>query len=62
MQMSKDDAEATAFLETKKDVWSSTVPLKEIVGKESGFDALFFVGGHGRGYPPGLVVASGDSG
>lgn len=48
MEMFKSDEEAVSFLETKKDVWSGTTALKDLVGKEGGFDALFFVGGHGR--------------
>lgn len=42
---------ATTFLEQEKPLWTNTLKLKEIVGREAEFDAVYFVGGHGRTFP-----------
>lgn len=36
------------FLETKQSLWENTQKLGDFVGRESEFDAVFYVGGHGR--------------
>ena len=48
IKRSQGDEAAETFLANRKDVWQGTVPLSEIVGKEGEFEAVFFVGGHGR--------------
>ncbi|OPB43266.1 ThiJ/PfpI family protein [Trichoderma guizhouense] len=42
----KDDA-SVKFYETKKHLWENTVALKDLQGKASEFDAIFYPGGHG---------------
>lgn len=50
MQMSAGDDVALAFMEKEKHVWTNTVKLKDLVGREGEFAGMFFVGGHGRMY------------
>lgn len=50
MQMSAGDDAALAFMEKEKHVWTNTVKLKDLVGREGEFAGIFFVGGHGRMY------------
>ena len=49
VESSKDDV-SVDFLETKQNVWKKTQKLDEFVGKAKEFDAVFYVGGHGRKY------------
>jgi putative intracellular protease/amidase len=46
--MFKEDAESKKFLEEKKSLWENTEKLSDYVGKADQFDAIFYVGGHGR--------------
>jgi putative intracellular protease/amidase len=48
--MSAGDDAALAFMEKEKHVWTNTVKLKDLVGREGEFAGMFFVGGHGRMY------------
>jgi hypothetical protein len=48
VQMSAGDDAALAFMEKEKHVWTNTVKLKDLVGREGEFAGMFFVGGHGR--------------
>jgi hypothetical protein len=50
--MSAGDDAALAFMEKEKHVWTNTVKLKDLVGREGEFAGMFFVGGHGRMYIP----------
>lgn len=45
--MFKEDPSCTNFLNNHKSVWENTLPLSEVVGRASEFDAIFFPGGHG---------------
>jgi putative intracellular protease/amidase len=48
VSMFEKDEEAQRFLREKKEMWKHTVKLSDLVGKSSQFDAIFYVGGHGR--------------
>ena len=49
-------AMATArFLAEQKPLWTNTHTLAEMVPRAGEFDALFYVGGHGRTYLPSLL-------
>jgi len=50
VEMFKDDV-SVEFLNTKQDVWKKTQKLDDFLGKAKDFDAIFYVGGHGRMYP-----------
>jgi putative intracellular protease/amidase len=45
--MFKADPVCTKFLESKKDLWENTKPLKDFVGRAAEFDAILYPGGHG---------------
>jgi putative intracellular protease/amidase len=44
----KSDASATKFLNTKEALWKNTHKLSEFIGHANEYEAIFFVGGHGR--------------
>ena len=44
----KEDAEASKFLKEKESLWKNTTKLSDYLGKADQFDAIFYVGGHGR--------------
>ncbi len=44
----KDDEESSKFLKEKASLWKNTEKLSSFIGKAKDFDAIFFVGGHGR--------------
>jgi hypothetical protein len=44
----KEDAESTKFLKEKESLWKNTEKLSSFIGKADQFDAIFYVGGHGR--------------
>jgi putative intracellular protease/amidase len=50
IQLNKDDAYCTEFLNTKQSLWTETEKLSEFVGKASEFEAIFVVGGFGPMY------------
>lgn len=39
------------FLKEQESLWTNTVKLSDVVSRVSEFDAIFYVGGHGRMYP-----------
>lgn len=47
VEASKDDKVSTDFLK-KEHLWKDTVKLESLVGKAKEYDAIFYVGGHGR--------------
>ncbi|POR35887.1 Glyoxalase 3, partial [Tolypocladium paradoxum] len=49
-EMFKADESSANLFKNHKSVWESTKPLKDFVGRSSGFDALFYPGGHGPMY------------
>jgi hypothetical protein len=46
--MFKSDATSTKFLAEQKALWTNTHKLSDILPRADEFDALFYVGGHGR--------------
>lgn len=48
VEMFKEDAEAVKFLKEKEALWKNTDKLSKYLGKAAEFDAIFYVGGHGR--------------
>jgi putative intracellular protease/amidase len=47
----KGDAVSAKFLKHSEALWKNTHKLSEFVGKAGDFEAIFFVGGHGRTLP-----------
>ncbi|KAE8141394.1 class I glutamine amidotransferase-like protein [Aspergillus pseudotamarii] len=45
--MFEEDAVSVKFLKEQKSLWQRTVKLSDVLPRVSGFDALFYVGGHG---------------
>jgi putative intracellular protease/amidase len=48
IKLSKDDALSMKFLKEQEPLWSNTAKLQELIPRAEEFDALFYVGGHGR--------------
>ena len=48
VEAAKGDDESQRFLSEKQNLWKSTERLEDFKGKANEFDAIFFVGGHGR--------------
>lgn len=48
VQMFKEDAVSQKFLAEQKSLWENTVKLADILPRAGEFDAIFYVGGHGR--------------
>lgn len=46
--MFKSDPTSTTFLNEQKALWSNTHKLADMLPRAGEFDALFYVGGHGR--------------
>lgn len=44
---SSSDSTSQEFLKTQSKLWETTQPLSSFLGKADGYDALFYVGGHG---------------
>lgn len=44
----KSDKVSANFLDTKEALWKNTEKLSSFVGRAKEFDAIFYVGGHGR--------------
>ncbi|KAM3070996.1 hypothetical protein ACMFMG_009902 [Clarireedia jacksonii] len=47
---SKEDKVAMTFLKEKEPLWKTTEKLESFLGRANEFDAIFYVGGHGRKY------------
>jgi putative intracellular protease/amidase len=43
----KDDT-SVSFLNNQQSLWKNTVRLADVVPRAGEFDAIFYVGGHGR--------------
>lgn len=52
VEMFKSDATSTKFLAEQKALWTNTHKLSDVLARADEFDALFYVGGHGRTSPP----------
>ena len=48
VEMFKSDEQSQKFLKEKEQSWTTTAKLSDFVGKAKDFDAIFYVGGHGR--------------
>lgn len=48
VEATKDDKASVDFLNSKQSLWKNTEKLSDFVGRANEFDAIFFVGGHGR--------------
>jgi putative intracellular protease/amidase len=46
--MFEEDPVSTKFLKEQHSLWKSTIKLADALPRVSEFDALFYVGGHGR--------------
>jgi putative intracellular protease/amidase len=46
--MSEADATSQTFLKEQKALWTNTEKLSDVLPRASEFDAIFYVGGHGR--------------
>ena len=48
MKMAESDDVSLAFFKEQKALWTNTQKLSDILPRASEFDAIFYVGGHGR--------------
>jgi putative intracellular protease/amidase len=48
VEASKDDIQSQNFFKTKEALWKNTEKLSNFLGHAKEFEAIFFVGGHGR--------------
>lgn len=48
VEATKEDKISVKFLNDKKPLWENTEKLSSFLGKAKQFEAIFFVGGHGR--------------
>lgn len=53
----KEDKICVDFLNNKKQLWEKTEKLDTFLGRAKEFDAIFYVGGHGRKYFPTLRIS-----
>lgn len=51
VKMFENDPGSVQFLNESKSVWANTQKLADVVPKVPEFDAIFYVGGHGREFP-----------
>lgn len=62
VEMFKNDPVSADFLQNSQELWKNTVKLADVLPKVNEFDAVFYVGGHGRRLPvPLYVMLWGDS-
>jgi hypothetical protein len=50
--MFESDAVSQTFLKEQRALWENTHKLEDILPRVGEFDAIFYVGGHGRMFPP----------
>jgi putative intracellular protease/amidase len=48
VESTQDDEVSQRFYLEKKPLFEKTLPISSFVGKSDDFDAIFYVGGHGR--------------
>ena len=48
VESTKDDEMSQRFYTEKKGLFEKTLPISSFIGKSGEFDAIFYVGGHGR--------------
>jgi putative intracellular protease/amidase len=49
--MFEADALSQTFLKEQKALWQNTHKLEDMIPRVGEFDAIFYVGGHGRTFP-----------
>lgn len=47
----KEDSVSQHFLKTKESLWKNTEKLEKFIGHAGDYEAIFYVGGHGRMSP-----------
>lgn len=52
VKMFESDAVSQTFLKEQKALWQNTHKLEDMIPRVGEFDAIFYVGGHGRTFPP----------
>jgi hypothetical protein len=52
VKMFESDAVSQTFLKEQRALWENTHKLEDILPRVGEFDAIFYVGGHGRMFPP----------
>jgi hypothetical protein len=52
VEATKEDAVSVNFLQKNEALWKSTTKLSEFLGHAGEYEAIFFVGGHGRTFFP----------
>ena len=52
VELFKKDEAAISFLNNQQALWKNTVKLSDIDPKTAEYDAIFYVGGHGREFCP----------
>lgn len=50
VEMFKSDEVSMTFLKNQESLWKNTIRLADVVSKVNEYDAIFYVGGHGRKY------------
>lgn len=48
VKLFESDAISTKFLKEQEHLWKNTIKLVDVLPRVAEFDALFYVGGHGR--------------
>jgi putative intracellular protease/amidase len=48
VEATKDDTISVNFLEKHKSLWKNTMKLSDLLGHAKEYEAILFVGGHGR--------------
>ena len=56
IELSQEDELAMKFLKEEESLWKNTKKIDTLFGRAEEFDAIFFVGGHGRKYMFGLSL------
>jgi hypothetical protein len=52
VKMFESDAVSQTFLKEQRALWENTHKLEDMLPRVGEFDAIFYVGGHGRMFPP----------
>lgn len=52
VKMFEGDPVSTKFLKEQESLWKKTEKLSDFKDRVNEFDAIFYVGGHGRKLPP----------
>ena len=58
VKMFESDPVSQTFLKEQTALWENTHKLSDVLPRAGEFDAIFYVGGHGRTYNPPLAYAT----